>query len=190
VLGVSNTEAARSLGDTLIAAVKGDALDPRSGVRFTWGQLVGKLLNGASDAREARDNFRELGDDYAAEQAEKLRAAIMGVYNNLAELYRTWPDLGLDEQGRLRGLPAGLLTVAVVIGGASIWWWAVSQAVAAATMLATSIREWSACSDDPGSRACEQATLAAGKAAKAYEEGGKVDLGGFSRTHPRTPPPI
>jgi len=177
-LGAAVAADVQGTGEQLKASVRpSGAVDPVSGDRWTWGALMIKLNHAMSDYRAARDNFAAVGDEVGAADAQKWLDAVMNVRDYLAELYREWPDLGIDEQGRLSGFPVPLIGIAGIIAGSAIWWWAVSQAAAAANMLIASQRAISICEDNPGSPECAAAQAESGQASQAYAEGG-INVGG------------
>ncbi len=180
-LGAGHQAQAGELGQLLIQSNRAaGATDPRNGERFTWGRLIRKLLDAANDYREARDNFRAKGMTFEADDAEQSRARVIAVYDELAELYREWPDLGLDERGALNGLPVPLIAIAGIIGGAAVWWWAVGQAFQAGRLLILSREASSACDVDPEGERCRQAREDVREAEKTLQESGvSITGGGF-----------
>ena len=170
-LGTSETriqELAREIGQLI-----GGASITYQGRVYNWNALVQALLNAASNYRDAGDLYFEHGDELAEAEARAGYSEVMGVYNALAELYREWPDLGIDPQtGRLSGWPAALLAISAYLTGAGIVVYAASRLVASGHMVQTAREAADICGQAPASEACAEARRAAEDAGRNYREGG------------------
>jgi len=153
----------------LKAAATGDAQGP-DGSAWSWGRLMRTLHDSAGWFLDARNNFRFAGDEVEAERAEVWRQKVIQVIDALSELYREWPDLGLDERGRL-GLPHAMFIIAGIVG-AGVIAWAYNASQAAQALRDVSIAAINVCAADPNSEACIQARAIADGAQDAIKDSG------------------
>jgi hypothetical protein len=144
------------------------------GTRYDWNTLIQTILVAVDDYKEAAATYEEAGEPAKAELARAASDTALTVYNNLAELYREWPELGLEGQlGAALGVawPAALVGVAAITG-VSLIGWARMESFKARTMLDLTREVRRACANLPtNEEECNAAREAAGMALAAIREG-------------------
>jgi len=142
------------------------------GRRYDWNTLVQTLLTAVNDYKEAAANYGAAGEEAQADIAKAASDTALSVYNNLAELYREWPDLGLESRPGVLGVawPAALLGIATVTGGGVVAW-AHMEAEKAQTMLQLTRQVRRACAGPSIDEECNAAREAAGIALEAIRQG-------------------
>lgn len=178
-----------SLSDQLMAQLAGGLktlIDGSAvtvgGVRYDWNRLIQTILVAVDDYKEAAETYDEAGEPAEADIARAASDTALSVYNNLAELYREWPNLGLESQlGGALGVawPAALVGVAAITG-VSVVAWARMESFKARTMLDLTREVRRACAALPtNEEECNAAREAAGMALAAIKEGTtfKADIG-------------
>ena len=147
------------------------------GTRYDWNTLIQTILTAVDDYKEAAQTYEEAGDPAAAEAARDASNTALSVYNNLAELYREWPELGLE--GQLSGAlgvawPAALIGIAAITG-VSVVGWARMESFKAKAMLDLTREVRRACANQPSNQEeCNAAREAAGLALEALKAGTRI----------------